>query len=93
MATNVAGKNSSVFADCGIDPKNTGSTEYQIVALTNKINYLSAHVKKHTKDHASRRGLLVLINLRKSLMAYLQSVDHVSLSKLTQKLDIRNTAN
>ena len=75
-----------------VNVKNTGSPEYQIATLTYKINYLSYHVKKHSKDYSTKSGLLILVNRRKKIMSYLQSKNPEILAKIAQKLDIRNTA-
>ncbi len=52
--------------------KNTGSTDYQIISLTKRINHLNEHLKIHKKDHATRRGLMMLVGLRRRLSQYLQ---------------------
>jgi small subunit ribosomal protein S15 len=76
----------------GINENNTGSSEFQITSLTRRIGELSAHLKKHPKDHSSQRSLAIMINQRKSLMRYLQGRNPQSLNTLTEKLGIRNTA-
>jgi len=53
----------------------TGSPEVQVAILTHRINYLTEHVKIHQKDHHSRRGLLVLVGRRRSLLDYLKKKD------------------
>ncbi|HUS48260.1 MAG TPA: 30S ribosomal protein S15 [Phycisphaerae bacterium] len=49
----------------------TGSAEVQIALLTKRINHLSEHLQTHKKDHASRRGLLIMVGKRSSLLKYL----------------------
>ena len=49
----------------------TGSAEVQIALLTARVNHLTEHLKTHTKDHASRRGLLMMVGKRGSLLKYL----------------------
>ena len=49
----------------------TGSSEVQIALLTGRINHLSGHLQSHRKDHASRRGLLMMVGKRNSLLKYL----------------------
>ncbi|MCL2700730.1 MAG: 30S ribosomal protein S15 [Phycisphaerae bacterium] len=49
----------------------TGSAEVQIALLTARINYLTEHLKLHKKDHASRRGLLMMVSKRNGLLKYL----------------------
>jgi small subunit ribosomal protein S15 len=51
-----------------------GSTEVQIAVLSERISYLTEHLKEHSKDHHSRRGLLRLVRKRQRLLAYLRSV-------------------
>jgi small subunit ribosomal protein S15 len=53
----------------------TGSPEVQIALLTERINGLTEHFKKHAKDHHSRRGLLMLIGKRRGLLEYLKNKD------------------
>ncbi len=67
----------------------TGSPEVQIALLTERINGLSDHFKLHTKDHHSRRGLLMLIGKRRSLLEYLKRKDPERYRALTEKLGIR----
>lgn len=52
--------------------KDTGSSEVQIAILTERINHLVEHLKKHSKDHHTRRGLLILVGRRRRLLRYLQ---------------------
>jgi small subunit ribosomal protein S15 len=51
--------------------KDTGSPEVQIALLSERINYLTTHLKSHVKDHASRRGLIMMVNKRRRLLDYL----------------------
>lgn len=69
--------------------KDTGSTEVQVALLTSQIRSLTDHLKKHTKDFAARRGLLVQVGRRSSLLKYLNSTDRERYLELIQKLDIR----
>ena len=69
--------------------KDTGSCEVQIAIQTERINYLTAHLKMHTKDHSSRRGLLALVSLRRRLLEYLKSVDFNRYKTLIEKLKLR----
>ena len=52
--------------------KDTGSPEVQIALLTQKINILTEHFKKHKKDYHSRRGLLKMVSVRKKLLKYIK---------------------
>ena len=67
----------------------TGSPEVQVALLTARINELTPHFKAHLKDHHGRRGLLKLVNARKSLLAYLRRTDADRYTALIQKLGLR----
>jgi small subunit ribosomal protein S15 len=67
----------------------TGSPEVQIALLSERINGLTGHFKAHLKDHHSRRGLLMLIGKRRSLLEYLKRKDPDRYLPLTEKLGIR----
>ena len=60
----------------------TGSPEVQIAILTNKINYLTEHLKVHKKDHHSRRGLLKMVGKRRGLLNYFMEKDIERYSKI-----------
>ena len=67
----------------------TGSPEVQVALLTARINELTPHFKTHAKDHHGRRGLLRLVNRRKSLLAYLKDNDAERYTALIGKLGLR----
>ncbi len=67
----------------------TGSPEVQVALLTDRINELMPHFKTHLKDHHGRRGLLKMVNNRKSLLAYLKGKDVERYAALIQKLGLR----
>ncbi len=67
----------------------TGSPEVQVALLTARINELTPHFKTHAKDHHGRRGLVTLVNKRKSLLSYLKEKDAERYSALIQKLGLR----
>ena len=67
----------------------TGSPEVQIALLTERINGLTDHFKQHSKDHHSRRGLLMLIGKRRSLLEYLKNKDAQRYRTIIDKLGIR----
>jgi small subunit ribosomal protein S15 len=67
----------------------TGSPEVQVALLTARINELTPHFKTHAKDHHGRRGLLKMVNTRKSLLAYLKRVDASRYTALIAKLGLR----
>ena len=67
----------------------TGSPEVQIALLTHRITYLTEHVKVHTKDHHSRRGLLMLVGRRRRLLNYIKNKDLNRYRTLIESLSIR----
>ena len=67
----------------------TGSPEVQVGILSERINNLTEHFKKHVKDNHSRRGLLKLVSQRRQLLDYLKRVDESRYRALIQKLGIR----
>ena len=69
--------------------RDTGSSEVQIALLTNRINYLTEHFRKHKKDHHSRHGLLKMVSRRRRLLDYLHRVDADRYRSLLGKLDLR----
>ena len=62
----------SVISDFGTGDKDTGRAEVQIALLTKRIQHLTAHFRDHVKDHASRRGLLMMVGKRRRLLSYLR---------------------
>ena len=67
----------------------TGSPEVQVAILTERINNLTDHFKTHAKDNHSRRGLLMLVNKRRSLLDYLKRKDEARYNALIAKLNLR----
>ena len=67
----------------------TGSPEVQVAILTERINNLTEHMKEHKKDFHSRRGLLKLVNQRRSLLDYLKKKDEERYTNLIAKLGLR----
>jgi small subunit ribosomal protein S15 len=67
----------------------TGSPEVQVALLTERINELSEHFKKHTKDHHSRRGLLILVSQRRRLLDYLRRTGPDRYRALIERLGLR----
>jgi small subunit ribosomal protein S15 len=67
----------------------TGSPEVQVALLSERINYLTDHFKTHTKDHHSRRGLLMLVGQRRRLLDYLKRKDAERYADLIRRLGIR----
>lgn len=67
----------------------TGSPEVQIALLSERINSLTGHFKTHTKDHASRRGLIKMVNRRRRLLDYLKNNDSERYKGIVEKLGLR----
>ena len=67
----------------------TGSPEVQIAILTSRIQTLTEHFKNHAKDNHSRRGLLMMVNKRRSLLDYLRKEDSQRYTDLIAKLGLR----
>ena len=71
------------------DEKDTGSPEVQIALLTERINELTEHLKIHTKDNHSRRGLLKMVGKRRNLLNYLAKKDENRYKEIVEKLNLR----
>jgi len=67
----------------------TGSPEVQVALLTGRIQYLTDHFKTHKGDHHSRRGLLRMVNQRRSLLDYLKKSDLQRYRDLIERLGLR----
>jgi small subunit ribosomal protein S15 len=70
-------------------PKDTGSPEVQIALLSERINYLTTHLRSHAKDHASRRGLIMMVNRRRRLLDYLNRRDPDRYREIVERLSLR----
>ena len=79
----------SVISQYRVHPTDTGSPEVQVAILTERILNLTEHFKTHAKDNHSRRGLLMLVNKRRSLLDYLKREDTTRYSDLIAKLGLR----
>jgi small subunit ribosomal protein S15 len=71
------------------EPSDTGSPEVQIALLTARINELHEHMRTHQKDHASRRGLLMMVSKRNGLLKYLRNGDRNRYLTLINQLGLR----
>ena len=69
--------------------KDTGSPEVQIALLSERINYLTTHLRSHVKDHASRRGLIMMVNRRRRLLDYLNRRDPDRYREIVERLSLR----
>jgi len=72
-----------------VHPTDTGSPEVQIAVLSERIAYLNSHFEVHRKDHASRRGLLVMVGKRRRLLEYLKDRNPERYKKVIESLGIR----
>ena len=70
-------------------PNDTGSPEVQVALLSARIDHLSEHFKAHKQDHHSRRGLLMMVNQRRSLLGYLKKKDTARYQALIERLGQR----
>ena len=80
---------SKIIQDFGRVPNDTGSPEVQVALLSARIDQLSDHFKAHKQDHHSRRGLMKMVNERRSLLAYLKNKDAARYQALIEKLGLR----
>ena len=84
-----ADKKQEIIKDNAQGNNDTGSPEVQVAILTERIKNLTEHFKDHHKDNHSRRGLLMMVNKRRNLLAYLKKKDVERYSALIQKLGLR----
>ncbi|MFL5582245.1 MAG: 30S ribosomal protein S15 [Gemmatimonadaceae bacterium] len=67
----------------------TGSTRVQIAILTDRINYLTDHFRRHAKDHHGRQGLLKMVGKRRRLLNYLRRTDVAGYRQIIEELGLR----
>ena len=84
-----AERKQEIIKDNGRGKGDTGSPEVQVAILTERINNLTDHFKGHAKDNHSRRGLLMMVNKRRSLLDYLKKEDSERYTALIAKLGLR----
>ena len=84
-----AAKKTEIIQDNARASGDTGSPEVQVAILTERIRNLTEHFKGHHKDNHSRRGLLMMVNKRRTLLAYLKKTDVERYNALIQKLGLR----
>ena len=82
-------KKEKVIDDYKLNDKDTGSPEVQIAILTSRINELTEHLKTHTKDHSSRRGLLKMVGNRSALLKYVKNKDINRYREIISRLGLR----
>lgn len=80
---------SAIIEQYKSNEKDTGSTEVQVALLTDRINTLTEHLKKHKHDHHSQRGLLMMVGQRRSLLDYLKRTDVTRYQALINRLGLR----
>ena len=83
-------KKSEIISKFARGENDTGSPEVQIALLSERISYLTEHLKKNKKDHSSRLGLLKLVGQRKRLMKYLRKKDYAKYTEIIKALGIRD---
>lgn len=82
-------RKAELVKEFGKDAKNTGATEVQIAILTDEINNLTEHLKENKHDYHSKRGLLMKVGKRRSLLDYLKKNNVVSYREVIKKLNLR----
>ena len=87
--TITAEKKQEIIKENAREKGDTGSPEVQVAILTERIRNLTDHFKDHHKDNHSRRGLLMMVNKRRTLLAYLKKIDVERYNALIQKLGLR----
>lgn len=78
-----------IIEDFKLGDTDTGSPEVQIAILTTRINELTEHLKTHSKDHSSRRGLLKMVGTRSSLLKYVRNNDVERYRAIIGRLGLR----
>jgi small subunit ribosomal protein S15 len=87
--TVAAARKTEIIKDNAQNEGDTGSPEVQVAILTERIVNLTEHFKTHKKDNHSRRGLLMMVNKRRSLLDYLKKIDVARYTALITKLGLR----
>jgi len=82
-------KKQTIIDTYRVHDRDTGSPEVQVALLTERINYLTEHLKTHRKDHHSRRGLLKMVGQRRSLLNYLRDSDIQRYRLIVERLGLR----
>lgn len=85
-------KKQKIMGETGLHKEDSGSADVQIALITKRIEELADHLKTHTKDKHSRKGLLQLVADRQSHMNYLQKKDPKRFNSLMKKLKIKKRA-
>ena len=83
-------RTAELIKEFGKDEKDSGSAEVQVAILSERIRNLTEHLKEHKKDHHTRRGLMMLIGKRRSLLKYIKNRNIEEYRELIKKLGIRD---
>jgi len=83
-------KTAEIIAEFGNDEKDSGSARVQVALLTQRIRDLTEHLRVHSKDHHTRRGLLMLVGRRRRLLVYIKRRDITEYRELIARLGIRD---
>ena len=78
-----------IIAEYKLNDGDTGSPEVQVALITERVRHLTEHLKVHKKDHASRRGLLMLVGQRSRLLRYVNGKDRNRYLSLIKRLGLR----
>ena len=84
-----AAAKAEIVKDYGRGETDTGSTEVQIALLTGRIRHLTEHMKAHKKDHATERGLVMLVGKRRRLLDFLRKIDNDRYQAIILSLGLR----
>ena len=82
-------RKAELIAEYAQKPGDTGSPEVQIAVLTERIKNLTEHFKTNNKDNHSRRGLILMVNKRRTIQAYLKKKDAARYATLIERLGLR----
>ncbi|MFW6163629.1 MAG: 30S ribosomal protein S15 [Planctomycetota bacterium] len=82
-------KKNELITEYRVHEQDTGSPEVQVALLTERINHLADHLRTHRKDHASRRGLLMMVSKRSRLLRYLNRRSPERYTAIVKRLGIR----
>ena len=82
-------RKTEIIGQYRLEPTDTGSPEVQIALLTARITELTEHLRAHKKDHASRRGLLMMVSKRSGLLTYLRKKDRNRYLAVIGRLGLR----
>jgi len=82
-------RKAEIVSQFGENAQDTGNTRVQVALLTQRINDLTGHLREHSKDHHSRRGLLMLVGQRRRLLNYMQRSNLEGYRELIKELGLR----